>query len=552
MGDNMRIGTRLRQWLVLVLLCAATSWAYRSTSAGPGSLRTITTVSDTTVAKGVQLEKSRQWLDAIEFYEKELKQFPESPDLKYGLRRSKYHFAIDRRYSDNSFLRQMLPLSRASALQIINEVLTNIQRNYVEAMPETHYVAHGTESLFLALANPKFLQTNLPGISSQRVQAVRAVLKNRYWNKPIEDRRATFRVINEVCDLAETELGLQSGAVVMEYLFGGCNSLDDYSTYLTPSRLTDLQGNIKGQFVGLGIEMKAESGKGLLLVNVLPDSPAAEGGLYSGEHIVSIDGTSCRLMTTDEAANMLQGLPGTQVKLEIEDKVARTRERTFSRRPVNVKSIPIVKIVDRSQGIGYIKMTGFQNTSNEEMIAALQNLNAQGMKALIWDLRGNPGGLLTAAVEVLDHFISDGTLVSTKGRTSDQNWTYSAHRTGTLNMPLVLLVDGDSASASEIVAGAVRDHRRGTIVGRKTYGKWSVQSIFTLKNGAGLRLTTAKFYSPRGETLGKIGVAPTITVEESNPHRTYFRAPTDINVEDDLDLQKGLEVLRKQVQTAQQ
>ncbi|MDB5391449.1 MAG: carboxyl-terminal protease, partial [Planctomycetaceae bacterium] len=520
--------------------------------AGPGSLRTISGVSDQVIAKGVQLEKSRQWLDAIEFYEKELKQFPESQDLKFGLRRSKYHFAIDRRYSDSSFLRQMLPLSRASALQIVNEVLTNIQRNYVEALPEMHYVAHGTESLFLALSNPKFLKTNLPGISPQNVQKVRTVLKDRYWNKPIEDRRATFRVINEVCDLAEAELGLQSGAVVMEYLFGGCNSLDDYSSYLTPTRLTDLQGNIKGQFVGLGIEMKAESGKGLLLVNVLPESPAAEGGLYSGEHIVGIDGTSCRLMTTDEAANMLQGLPGTRVRLEIENKELKIRDRTFARRPVHVKSIPIVKIIDQPRGIGYIKMTGFQNTSNEEMGAALQSLQAKGMKALIWDLRGNPGGLLTAAVEVLDHFISDGTLVSTKGRTSDQNWTYSAHRTGTINTPLVLLVDGDSASASEIVAGAVRDHRRGVIVGRKTYGKWSVQSIFTLNNGAGLRLTTAKFYSPRGETLGKIGVAPNITVEESSPHRTYFRAPTDVNIEDDLDLQKGLEVLRKQVQTAQQ
>jgi len=548
----MKFGIRVRQWLVLVFLCAVTSWAYRSTSAGPGPLRTSSGVSDTTISKGIQLEKSRQWVDAIEFYEKELKQYPESPDLKYGLRRSKYHFAIDRRYSDNSFLRQMLPMSRASALQVVNEVLTNIQRNYVEALPETHYVAHGTESLYLALANPRFVKTNLPGISPQRTQKVRTLLKEKYWNKPIEDRRATFRVINEICDLTEAELGLQSGAVVMEYLFGGCNSLDDYSSYLTPTRLTDLQGNIKGQFVGLGIEMKAESGKGLLLVNVLPDSPAAEGGLLSGEHIVSIDNTSCRLMTTDEAANMLQGLPGSRVKLEIEGKNDRTRESTFARRPVQVKSIPIVKIIDRSRGIGYIKMTGFQNTSNDEMGAALQDLQAQGMKALIWDLRGNPGGLLTAAVEVLDYFITDGTLVSTKGRISDQNWTYTAHRARTYNTPLVLLVDGDSASASEIVAGAVRDHRRGTIVGRKTYGKWSVQSIFTLKNGAGLRLTTAKFYSPRGDTLGKIGVSPNITVEESNPHRTYFRAPTDINLEDDLDLQKGLEVLKKQVQTAQQ
>ncbi|MDB5337138.1 MAG: carboxyl-terminal protease, partial [Planctomycetaceae bacterium] len=326
---------------------------------------------------------------------------------------------------------------------------------------------------------------------------------------------------------------------------GGCNSLDEYSCYLTPTRLKDLYGNIEGQFVGLGIEMKAETGKGLLLVNVLPDSPAAEGGLFAGEHIVGIDGTNCRLMTTDEAANMLQGKPGSQVRLDVEGRDTQVRKSSFSRRAVHVKSLPIVKIIDPQNGIGYIKMTGFQKNTNEEMTAALQDLQAQGMKSLIWDVRGNPGGLLTAAVEVLDHFIADGTIVSTKGRIADQNWNYSAHRLGTVNMPLVLLVDGDSASASEIVAGAIKDHRRGTLVGRKTYGKWSVQSIIPLHHNAGLRLTTAKFYSPRGETFGKIGVLPHITVEESNPNRGFFRGPTDVNLEEDLDLKKGVEVLLK-------
>ncbi len=553
MGDIMRMGKQLRRWVVLITLCAITSWAYRSTlGGGPVKFRRPGSTANTEqlVTSGIELERSRQWLEAIEYYEKELKDHPNQQDLKNGLRRSKYHFAIDRRYSDGSFLRQMLPLNRSEALRVVDEVLNQVQRSYVEALPEMYFVAHGTESLYLALVNPKFLQTNLPGVSTEQVQRVRETLKTSYWNKPVADRQETVRIINEVCDLAQKETGLQSGPVVMEYLFGGCNSLDEYSGYLTPTRLKDLYGNIEGQFVGLGIEMKAESGKGLLLVNVLPESPAAEGGLYAGEHIVAIDGTNCRLMTTDEAANMLQGKPGSQVRLEVEDRDSKIRTRSFGRRAVNVKSIPIAKIVDRQHGIGYIKMTGFQKNTNEELTAALRDLQAQGMRGLIWDVRGNPGGLLTAAVEVLDHFIADGTLVSTKGRIADQNWTYSAHRLNTLNVPLVLLIDGDSASASEIVAGAIRDHRRGTLVGRKTYGKWSVQSIIPLHHNAGLRLTTAKFYSPRGETLGKIGVAPTITVAESNPTRTFFRGPTEVNVEEDLDLQKGMEVLQKQVQVA--
>ena len=264
-----------------------------------------------------------------------------------------------------------------------------------------------------------------------------------------------------------------------------------------------------------------------------------------------INNVDSRKMSTEEAASLLQGQAGTRLQLTLMNpSTSEERRATLIRRAVKVKSIPIVKIIDRANGIGYIKMTGFQKNTNDEMGAALRDLQAQGMRSLIWDVRGNPGGLLTAAVEVLDHFIPEGTLVSTKGRIADQNWTYSAHRSGTVNVPLVLLIDGDSASASEIVAGAVRDHRRGTLVGRKTYGKWSVQSIIPLHHNAGLRLTTAKFYSPRGETLSKIGVAPHVTVEESSPTRTFFRSATEVNVEEDLDLKKGLEVLLKQNQVA--
>jgi len=192
-------------------------------------------------------------------------------------------------------------------------------------------------------------------------------------------------------------------------------------------------------------------------------------------------------------------------------------------------------------------MTGFQETTAAELDAALARLKSQGMKSLVWDLRGNPGGLLPASVEVLDRFISDGVLVSTRGRTPDQNVTFRAHGSAVCTVPLVLLVDGDSASASEIVAGAIRDHNRGTIVGRTTYGKWSVQSIFRVRSSAGLRLTTAKFYSPRGENLSKRGVEPDVALPEPPATRSWYRSPTEINLAEDTDLQKGIEILRGQL-----
>jgi carboxyl-terminal processing protease len=180
------------------------------------------------------------------------------------------------------------------------------------------------------------------------------------------------------------------------------------------------------------------------------------------------------------------------------------------------------------------------------MDAALAKLQAQGMKSLIWDVRGNPGGLLTAAVEVLDRFLASGVLVSTKGRIQDQNWSYSARPQGTTQIPLVLLVDHDSASASEIVAGAILDHNRGTIVGRQTYGKWSVQSIFPVQGSTGLRLTTAKFYSPRGNTYGKVGVKRHVVVDRPAGEHFAFYGGSDQELAQDEDVRKGLEILERQ------
>lgn len=498
------------------------------------------------VRAGATLERSRKWLEAIDHYEAQVKKYPDNKELKYGLRRAKIHFGIDRRYADNSFEKKLLALPKTTALDRFDEVLAVVQSSYVDPMSSTSFVAHGTESLYLALNNQKFIDRHLQNVAPDRVRTFRKTLRDNYWNKPVTDRYDARRVVSGVCDIAWDECRLNAGPVVMEYLFGGCNALDDYSNYLTPDRLNDLYGNIEGEFVGLGIELKAVEGRGMHLVNVLPESPAEEGGLRRGDYIIEIAGQDCRRMTTDEAAKLLRGPSGSRVQLKIEDGLtSRERSGAFSRRAVVVKSIPVAKMIDRRYGVGYIQMTGFQTSTAEELDTAVAKLRREGMKSMIWDVRGNPGGLLTAAVKVLDRFINGGTLVSTKGRSTDQNWSYSARENGTSNLPLVLLVDGDSASASEIVAGAIRDHNRGTIVGRQTYGKWSVQSIFPLRGTAGMRLTTAKFYSPKGRTLGKVGVRPDIIVDSPKQHITAYNGRDDELMADN-DIVKGLEVLRRQ------
>ena len=544
----MRLRHCLRHIVFAVAIVVAVALALTPGFAGSSAGGSAPATMSQAVNSGVELELSKKWVDAILHYEKAVKQWPESKDLEYGLRRSKIQFSIERRYTDQTFHKSLMTLPKQEAQALFDEVLNMIQRHYVENVTATSYVAHGTESLYLALTNERFLQKNVPERMRGNVERVREILRDDFWNRPITHREEAQGVVLRVCQIGSEQLGLAATPVILEYVFGGCNSLDDYSSFLTPGRYTDLYANIEGQFVGLGVEIKAEPGKGLLLVNVLPESPAAEGGMLAGEHIVAIDGTSVRELTTDAAAGMLQGVEGSRVSVEVERAAGgQVRRLSLARRAVTVKSIPVARIIDPDNGVGYIQMNSFQKSTVQELDAALGHLKQRGMRALVWDLRGNPGGLLTAAVEVLDRFISDGVLVSTRGRNVEQNMSYSAHRQGKWNLPLVLLIDGDSASASEIVAGAVKDHHRGVIVGRKSYGKWSVQEIHRLRGNCGLRLTTAKFYSPQGHTLGKIGVRPDVEIPEPDKPRGYLRAAGDFDLAGDADVQKALEVLQKRM-----
>lgn len=502
------------------------------------------------IQEGNDYRSKREWAKAIEFYEKSIKSFPESELLKQGLRQSKVHYSIQRRYADKSFVDTMLTLSRSEALIYLDDVLEKVRHYYVDSVSATNFIAHGTESLYFGLNNDKFLERNLPYGESARIASVRRTLREQYWNKPTTGADGARRVVLDLCELTQRELSLSPSAVIMEFVFGGCNSLDDYSSYLTPGKLGDLYNNIDGEFVGIGIEMKAESGKGLLLVNVIPESPASEGGALAGDWIVAIEGRDCRKLSTEEAANLLQGAPNSRIRLTLADpNSGEERSATMTRRAVKVKSIPVVKMIDRTNRIGYIRMTGFQKNTAEELDAAMAKLRKEGMQALIWDVRSNPGGLLTSAVEVLDRFMSNGVLVSTRGRVADQNTIYSARdEVSDWSGPLVLLVDGDSASASEIVAGAVHDHHRGTIVGRKTYGKWSVQSILPGHAETGFRLTTAKFYSPNGNTYGKVGIQPDVKVTtEDSERKAVQRNRQRDQIDDDRDIEAGIETLRKQL-----
>ena len=495
---------------------------------------------------GEVLETSRQWADAIEIYTAALKTWATDEPLKYALRRSRIHLSIDRRYSDTSFEQMLSSRGEGELLNLWEDILRQVQREYIDQVSVTRFTSHGTESLYMALRNDRFLEQNLLASGDGAIRTVRETLVRDYWNRPVSSIAEARSVIRSTTALCQQQLGLSPTSVLLEYIFGGCNALDEYSNLLTPDRYNDLYGSIQGELVGIGIEMKADHGKGMHLVNVLIGSPAEEGGLRAADHIIAIDGTDCREFTTDEAARLLRGTAGSRVRLTWQNPSAEEFTGDFVRRRVQIRSVTRKMMLDPVQGIGYIRMEGFQDSTAQELDEALRSLERQGMRALIWDLRGNPGGLLDTAAAVSERFIDRGVLVSTRGRADGQNQEYRAQSQYARKYPLALIVDENSASASEIVAGAIRDHQRGVIVGRRTYGKWSVQTIVRLPGDSGmaLRLTTAKFYSPNKRNYSGEGIAPDLLVDaDDDREATYFRGRTQEEISADPDVARALEAL---------
>lgn len=465
--------------------------------------------------RGDELEGARRWGDALSHFEEALREHPQQADLLRRYETAKTRYDITRRGADASFLSAVDRLDGGAALDLYGEVLLKVQTHYVDEPDWNRLVIRGVVDLDAALQEPAFLKRHLARDDQRRIDGLRAELWRTVGPQPIRNRHEARAAIERVSRACAQYAGLRPTPVVMECLCGATQALDDYSGYLTGAQLEEVYSQIDGNFVGLGIELKAAEGA-LRVVRVIPDSPAHRGGLAADDLIVAIDGRSLAGLDTDAAANLLQGPPGSSVQVTARSSAGQTRTLSLARQQVDVPSIEAASIIDPAQGIAYFKLTSFQKTTTREMDTALWNLHRAGMRWLVIDLRGNPGGLLTAAVETADRFIDNGMIVSTHGRHAGENYSYAAHRTGTWSVPLAVLIDGDSASASEIFAGAIRDHQRGTLIGARSYGKGSVQGIFPLSRGnAGLRLTTAKFYSPRGLAFSRVGVEPHMTVREA-------------------------------------
>lgn len=307
---------------------------------------------------------------------------------------------------------------------------------------------------------------------------------------------------NYVEDVSDEEL--------LEHAIRGMLSgLDPHSSYLNTEQFQELRIGTSGEFGGLGIEVGMEDGF-VRVVSPIDDTPAARAGMQSGDLIIRLDDKPVKGLALDEAVKLMRGKPGSDIVLTVvREGEDRPLNITLTRAVIQVTSVRN-RILD--DGYGYVRVSHFQTKTPSDMIKAIETMQTEGkLKGMVLDLRNNPGGVLSAAVGISDAFLNDGLIVYTDGREDDSRLRYSASRGDILQgAPLVVLVNGGSASASEIVAGAMQDHGRGVVMGSKTFGKGSVQTIQNLPNGGAVKLTTARYYTPSGRTIQAQGIEPDI------------------------------------------
>ncbi len=304
---------------------------------------------------------------------------------------------------------------------------------------------------------------------------------------------------------------------VMDHAINGVlQSLDPYSAYMSPELFKSMQTDTRGEFGGLGIEIGMEAGV-VKVISPIDDTPAARAGIKAGDYIVRINDIQVQGKSLMEAVKLMRGKVGTDIKLTIRRKnTKKALEFILIREIIEVKSVS-ASLKGEKNNIGYLRLKAFNENSDKQFFDNIKKFEKNNKtKGYIIDLRNNPGGLLSQAINITDFFLDDGEIVSTKGRnTSETRKFFARSGDGVNGKPLIVLINNGSASASEIFAGALQDHKRAIILGENTYGKGSVQSIIPLKNGGGIRLTISKYFLPSGKSISEVGVSPDIEILES-------------------------------------
>ena len=340
---------------------------------------------------------------------------------------------------------------------------------------------------------------------------------NLSFSKNTKNLYEKIDLFSEVLEKVQDEYvdEVEQADVMDAAINGVLQSLDPYSSYMSPDLFKSMRTETRGEFGGLGIEIGMESGV-VKVISPIDGTPADLAGIKAGDYIVQINDIQVQGKSLMEAVKLMRGKVGSSIKLTVRRKgVKKAIEFQIVRAVIEVKSVE-AKIIQDPNKIGYVRLKSFNENSDEQLFNKVNEFEKKHKPlGYIIDLRNNPGGLLTQAISITDFFLDDGEIVSTKGRKVIETRKFFAKKGDGINgKPIIILINKGSASASEILAGALKDHKRAIILGENTYGKGSVQSIIPLKNGGGMRLTISKYYLPSGESISEVGVTPDIFIEE--------------------------------------
>lgn len=468
----------------------------------------------TVLAEGQKLANGDRWSEALSVYQAALRKAPHSSTLLRQRQTARIHVDLRHRLHDAKYLAYAQGDSVEMAWAHLNEILYKIELNHLEKPNWSEIFNHGLRSLVIASDYPEF-QTQLWG--RERDDETRRKLQNiqnQYEGMSVRNHAEMTHAVREVVGELQTQVGLSPSITLHELAATAASALDTYSTFLSPSQFDDLNSQIRGNFVGIGVELRSQP-EYLEIVKAIPGGPADRARIRGGDKMLAVNDQAVSTIGPDAAADLLRGSVGSNVTVVVETPEGKQYRLKLERARVEIPSIEEAKIADAAHGVGYIKLSNFQKNTPSDFDRALLQLQAQGLRSLILDLRDNPGGALDAAVAIVDRFVSQGTIVSTKGRSFAENMTYSANANSpAANLPLIVLINENSASASEILAVAIADHRRGLLMGERTFGKGVVQTILPLTSGrGGVRLTTAEYFSPTGQRVEMQGVQPEVVVQ---------------------------------------
>jgi carboxyl-terminal processing protease len=504
----------------------------------PAGLPAQSVRSEELLKQAAELEKQRDWLEACRLYDEMLRRdgHRDAARIRQAYQRCLRRYHIVHRHQDKIYRQALEHLEPAQALDMYAHVLETIARVYADRQ-KTNPAAlfrHGLEELCFAFEEKVFADKYFPEISRSTLDSFKTKLAE-WRQRKIPNRDEARDQVRAIGRMAQ-QMGfgprpILLTVIALEFLSGACNALDEYTFFLTPGHYREVQAALRGlRLVSIGVDL-AVMDNHLAIARVYPRSPAEEAGLQRGDHLLRIAGHATRDMTADRAAELLRGKSGTTVKLEIPSTDPdNPTSLELTRRPVVVPSVEAELLKDPLQvvlgedmapvafPVGKITIGYFQESTLQEVKDALTALQAAGMKVLILDLRGNPGGLFKSAVQAAELFLPEGLIVVSQTHMQFKDRRMSgpirAENLNALLMPMVVLVDGETASAAEVLAGALKENGRAKLVGQTTFGKGSIQCVIPLDKSdfermpGGIRITVAKLLSPSWQPYSGKGIQP--------------------------------------------